>query len=93
MKRFAAFLSLLRALFANCAAREEKMRPMEIIDSILTNLAIRRFLEKRGILAENKEAYNYTNAFLTAAAGKGSPRHEGAVRTERRFRDRRGDAG
>ena len=73
MKRFAAFLSLLRTLLANCAAREEKMRPMEIINSILTNLAIRRFLEKRGILTEDKEAYNYTNAFLTAAVEKDLP--------------------
>lgn len=73
MKRFAAFLSLLRALWANCAAGEEKMRPMEIINSILTNLAIRRFLEKRGILTEDKEACNYTNAFLTAAVEKDRP--------------------
>ena len=73
MKRFAALLSMLRALFADCAAGEEKMRPMEIINSILTNLAIRRFLEKRGILTEDKEAYNYTNAFLTAAVEKDLP--------------------
>lgn len=73
MKRFAEFLSLLRTFFANCAAGEEKMRPMEIINSILTNLAIRRFLERRGILTEDKEVYDYTNAFLTAALEKDLP--------------------
>ena len=84
MKRFAAFLSLLRTLFANCAAGEEKMRPMEIIDSILMNLAIRRFLEKRGILTEDKEAYNYTNAFLTAAVDARIP-HCPALHLPRRL--------
>ena len=77
MKRFAAFLSLLRTLLANCAAGEEKMRPMGIIDSffetVLGNPAVVRFLEKRGIPIGNKEAYNYTNAFLTAAVEKDLP--------------------
>ena len=77
MKRFAAFLSLLRTLLANCAAGEEKMRPMEIINSffetVLGNPAVVRFLEKRGIPIGNKEAYNYTNAFLTATLEKDRP--------------------
>ena len=73
MKRFVALLAMVSMLFANCAAVGEEMRPMGIIDSILQNLAIRRFLERRGILTEDKEVYDYTNAFLTAAVEKDLP--------------------
>lgn len=50
---------------------------MGIIDSffetVLGNPAVVRFLEKRGIPIGNKEACNYTNAFLTAAVEKDLP--------------------
>ena len=77
MKRFVALLALASMLFANCSAVREEMRPMGIIDSffetVLGNPAVVRFLEKRGIPIGNKEACNYTNAFLTAAVEKDLP--------------------
>ena len=77
MKRFVALLALASMLFANCSAVGEEMRLMGIIDSffetVLGNPAGVRFLEKRGIPIGNKEACNYTNAFLTAAVEKDLP--------------------
>ena len=44
----------------------EKVYPMgflEDIQNFLYDYSIRRFLENRGILADDKEAYDYTDAF------------------------------
>ena len=42
----------------------------ENIRNCLDDDPIRKFLEKRGILTDDKEAYNYADAFLTLALKK-----------------------
>lgn len=69
------FLMIICLFAANCSiniAIGEEMQSMDIIKDFIKNYGIRQFLEKRGILSEDREAYDYANAFLNSA-------HEGNI--------------
>lgn len=67
MRRILALLAMLGMLGSGGIALGEEARPMGILDSVLEHFWIRSFLERRGILTEDRELYDCANAFLTAA--------------------------
>lgn len=70
---FMIVMSLLTINYNINAAVGEEVHPMGFLEGIqncLNSHTIRGFLEKRGILAEDKEAYDYADAFLTLALKK-----------------------
>lgn len=74
--RVICFFIAIGLLVTNCnvnAAVREEAYPMGLFENIrncLDDDPIRKFLEKRGILTDDKEAYNYADAFLTLALKK-----------------------
>lgn len=73
MGKTIALFMVICMIIANCsisAATGEEAKPVGIISNFLYNHSVQDFLEKRGILTEDREAYDYANAFLAAAMEK-----------------------
>ena len=72
-KQLICLVVMMSLLFTNSninVSFGEEGALMGFINNLLNNFAIHHFLEKRGILVEDKEAYDYADAFLRLAIEK-----------------------